>query len=51
MNCSICGKPINEKKAYISSLANDHVTVCSAQHVACFNRQFLTEESEENEDE
>ncbi len=50
MNCSICGKPINEKKTYMSSLANDHKTVCSVQHVTCFNRQYLSEESEENEE-
>ena len=50
MNCTICGKPVNEKKTFISSLANDHKTICSVQHVTCFNRQYLTEE-DENEDE
>lgn len=50
MNCSICGKPIDEKKSYISSLGNDQKTVVENQHVRCFNSQFPVEESEENEE-
>lgn len=50
MNCSRCGKPINERKSYISSLGNDHKTEVSIQHIKCFNAQFLDEKEEQNED-
>jgi len=48
MNCSLCGKPIDEKKSYISSLGNDQKTEVSRQHIKCFNAQFI-DEKEENE--
>ena len=50
MNCSLCGKPINPKKTFIESLANDGVTVCSVQHVACFNKRLPKEEEDEDEE-
>jgi hypothetical protein len=49
MNCSRCGKPINERKSYISSLGNDQKTEVSRQHISCFNAQFLDERDEEDE--
>lgn len=50
MNCSICGKPINERKGYTASLGNDQKTEVSWQHTKCSNTQFSVERDDEDED-
>lgn len=49
MNCSRCGKPIDEKKNHVSLLGNDQKTVVENQHVKCFNSQFIEEKEEDDE--
>jgi len=50
MNCIKCGKPVDKKKPYISSLGNDQKTEVCVMHTRCFNSQFPKEEKEKEDE-